>query len=486
MSIHSRVLLGIVLIIGSGMYFLADWVSSELKPQYRESTEEPLVDASRVLASVASEIAYEYGIDSPRFRDLFHRAFERAYAEHFSAQIYDLEKTSVDFRVYITNKKGRVIFDSANGFDEGEDYSQWNDVYRTLHGEYGARTSRDDPSDPNSSVLYVAAPVNLNGELIGVLAVGKPTRNANIFIAAAQSHFLIGALAVGLGLLLVSLILSSMITRPIARLTRYAREVRDGGRPKLPKLGSSETRDLGIAFEEMRDALEGKQYIESFVQSLTHEIKSPLSAIRGASELLEESMDADRRSQFLGNIRAETDRLQTIVDRLLELASLEARKLPLELSPLELTELIDEVIDWGELIREEDEIRLKRDFSGPVVVMGDRFLLERAVTNLVKNAIEFSPRRGEVLFRLEQREKELELQIVDHGPGIPEYAKERVFERFYSLARPNSGKKSSGLGLNFAREVAEQHGGKVYVKNVREKEEAFTVAGLILPWEGST
>lgn len=113
------------------------WVGDDLTPQYRESTEEPLVDAARILAEIAAATATQGRVQEGLFRTAFRRVAERP----FTAQIYDLNKTRVDFRVYITDMRGIVLFDSDHGRDEGKDYLQWRDVHLTLRGQYGARST---------------------------------------------------------------------------------------------------------------------------------------------------------------------------------------------------------------------------------------------------------------------------------------------------------------------------------------------------------
>jgi two-component system sensor histidine kinase CreC len=126
----------------------------------------------------------------------------------------------------------------------------------------------------------------------------------------------------GLAAVFLSYIVSLWITRPIKRLTDYANAIRQGKRVEFPELDRSEIGEMGYAFAKMQETLEGKKYVEQYVQKLTHEVKSPLSAIRGAAELLEEKMEPGQRGRFLSNIRHEANRIQEIVDRMLELSAL--------------------------------------------------------------------------------------------------------------------------------------------------------------------
>jgi two-component system sensor histidine kinase CreC len=204
------------------------------------------------------------------------------------------------------------------------------------------------------------------------------------------------------------------------------------------------------------------------VQALTHQIKAPLAAVRGASELLQEEMPPDDRRRFLANIRAETDRIQRIVDRLLELAAVEKRK------GLEDVELID-LGELGGAVLEELRPALaarglRTELVPPatgraVTITGERFLVRQAVLNLVHNAGEFSPRGGVIQLAVSTENGLARLAVLDRGAGVPDYALGRVFERFYSLPRPDTGAKGTGLGLSLVREIAHLHGGSARLEN---------------------
>jgi two-component system sensor histidine kinase CreC len=442
-------------------YFFVDWIVRDLTPQYREATEEPLVDSARVLAELAAASV----VDGEVELDLFRVAFSKAYETSFRAKIYGLEKNSVDFRVYLTDEKGIVIFDSDSGRDEGKDYSLWRDVALTLQGQYGARTSRDTPRGPDYSVLYVAAPIVSDGKLIGVLSVGKPTENANRFIYEAKRKIVFGCLTGGALILFLVFFLSEMISRPIRALTDYANSLRSGKRGDYPQGGSAETRELAEAFEAMREALDGKQYIENYVQTLTHEIKSPLSAVQGAVELLQEDVPIEQRKRFLGNILGETHRIKEIVDKLLLLSSLENRQAPEDVEDINVVELLGEVEQSMSPLLSSRSIAFSVCAEGEYSIRADRFLLRHAVENLIHNAVDFTPQGGKVEIVVSSSEGMLTISVLDSGSGIPDYAVTRVFERFYSLNRPGTGKKSSGLGLSLVKEVAELHRGTLSVRN---------------------
>ncbi len=216
-----------------------------------------------------------------------------------------------------------------------------------------------------------------------------------------------------------------------------------------------------------------------YVQTLTHELKSPLSAIRGATELLQEpNMPPASREQFLRNIAGETQRIQEVVDRMLELTALEARRSLEHVAPLDLGMLVDEAVAAAAPVAAIHQVHLRREAGTSLQVEGDPFLLRRAIDNLLANAIDFSPAGGEIAVRVEGDAREARVRVDDQGPGIPAYAQQHLFEKFYSLPRPGTGRKSTGLGLSFVRHIATLHHGRITLTN---REPAGATATLTLP-----
>ncbi|MCP5468482.1 MAG: two-component system sensor histidine kinase CreC [Deltaproteobacteria bacterium] len=464
LKLRTRIMLIFITLVGIGFYFLVGFVLDNLRLRYLESVEEVLVDQTNILATILQSEMTDERIPVDNFR----KAFEYVAGRTFSSQIYQFTKTDVDQMVYIADAKGIIIFDSNRGAEEGKDYSQWRDVAYTLRGQYGARATRLNPNDPNSSILYIAAPIYWKEKIVGVVTVSKPTRNINLFIESARPQILIAGAVVGLSVIFLGIALSMWVTQPIQRLTRYARAVRDGKSVKFPKLGGSEMGEMGSAFEEMREALEGKKYVEQYIQHLTHELKSPLSAISGAAEILEEEIPQEKRQQFVKNIQTESQRMRLIVERMLQLSSLEVRRGLHQVEEIDCQDILQRALSNLNLTIQEKEIQIKQEFGARCHFQGERFLIEQVLINVLQNAIEFSPVGGYVSIHASINEQdELELCIKDEGPGIPDYAIDRIFEKFYSLPRPSSGRKSSGLGLSFVYEVIRLHHGKIHVESLK-------------------
>lgn len=461
MRFSLRIFLGYFALLGVALWIVIRGFSQELVPGMRQSLEETLVDTANLLAEVVSAEVADGNIREGRFAQAMAAFGER----RFGAVIWFLKKRDPSLVVYITDASGIVIYDSRGGRNLGKDYSRWNDVYLTLRGRYGARSTPQDPEDEFSSVMYVAAPIRNEERTIGVLTVGKPSVAVQPFIDAALRNIRERGLWLMLAALLVGAVLSHWLTLSVRRLTEYARAVRGGRRATMPKLRERELSQLAEAMEAMRRELEGKDHVETTLHTLTHEMKSPLAAIRGAAELIAEDMPRDQQARFIVNIQSESRRLGQIVEKLLGLAALEKRRGLDRVEILDLAALVRRLIEDKTPLLLARNLRLDFESAGPAQGRGEAFLLRQAIDNLLDNAIDFSRPGGEISVRLEADGDHWILSVRDRGTGIPEYARDRLFERFYSLPRPDGGPKSSGLGLSLVREVASLHGGEILIDN---------------------
>ena len=468
MTKRNRVFAAILLAYAIGVGWLMWRLLADIDPRYRESAEESLVETAHLMAAQIEQRWFERAVTpaepvidvavlEPLFRDL--------YARELDADIFGFKKTRIELRMTVVDAQGRVVFDSL-GRATGQDHSRWRDIRLALEGRYGARTSPDLVNDATTSVMYVAAPLKHDGQIVGAVSVGKPAQSFGQFVAAARRKTIVIGITSVLAVALLVVILSLWLVRPFGLIADYVRYVRSQRTLSLPRLSRRALHTLGAAYHEMRDALVGRNYVADYVQTLTHELKSPLSAIRGAAELLHErEMPAADRERFVANIERETARIQELVDRMMELAALESRRTLERSAPVALRALLEERMASARAAGAPRGIELSLDAPDDAVVEGDALLLQRAVGNLLDNALDFSPTGGRIELSLSLRGRQVEIGVRDHGPGIPDYADERVFEKFYSLARPGSQRRSTGLGLPFVREIAALHHGRIALRN---------------------
>jgi two-component system sensor histidine kinase CreC len=460
MKIGLRILLGYFLIVGLAAWFLMNVFVAEVKPGVRSTLEDTLVDTAELLAGVVAD-GMRAGVPqaAPKL-DLM-----RDYARrHIDVNINGVTKRRLDYRIYITDARGIVVYDSE-GRDAGKDYSRWNDVYLTLQGKYGARSTRSVDGDDRSTVMYVAAPIKDGERIVGVLTVAKPLSSVQAFVDRSQRTIMQRGAVLLVVSLLIGLAFAWWLARSLRLLMQYVSEVEAGHKAVLPALGNNEIGTLGRALHAMRMRLEGKEYAEQLMHTLAHELKSPIAAIQGSAELLSEDMPPAEFRHFLDNILSQNARQKQLIDKLLALVRVEQQQGLEAAEAVDTTALLRQAAADVAGRLQQQGLRLQLALPPvPPLLRGDALLLRQAVGNLLENAIDFAPAGSEIGLALQADGDAARIVVTDAGPGIPHYAADRLFERFYSLPRPGGG-KSTGLGLPFVREVAALHGGAVSVAN---------------------
>lgn len=455
MKIRTAIFVVYVAVSAVGFVILMGLMLRDVRLRYIESMRRTLGDTAAFLAVLAA--------DGPRS--------EGAWTQRLAT----LPPNAELLRVFASDTAGRLVWDSAHGRDVGQVYP-W-----PMFG--GGRMASENYSLPNvaevAGELRVRAPVRIGGELVGWVGVGRSLATITEGVSEARWRLATYAGTIAAVMVAAGWWIASRLTHSLERLTAYAEAVRDGRAAVPPESKATEIAALGRAFEEMRVTLEGKAHVERYTQALAHEFKAPLSAIRGAAELLAEDLPAEERARFVANLRAESDRLQLIVERLLELSALEARRAGTALeSDVDLRRVVAGACEGARAAAEAKRVTLALRGGDEPVVRGEPFLLGQAVGNLVQNALEFTPAGGVVTVDIGTRADVVCVRIEDTGAGVPDYALARIFERFYSLPRPATGRKSSGLGLSIVREIARLHGGEVTLEN---RSEGGACATLTLP-----
>jgi two-component system sensor histidine kinase CreC len=466
-----RLLLGFFLITGIAAFFVLRVFVLEVRPSVREVMEDMLVDTANILAELARDdlarLAPGGTLEGSRFA-----AGLRDYATRpVDAKIWGLAKQTLDYRVYVTDAAGRVVFDSGlpqGGSAIGEDYSRWRDVALTLTGRYGARSTREAPGDEGSTVMYVAAPIKAGDKVLGTLTVAKPMRTVQKFVDRAERKILLqGAALLGLSLV-IGVLVTGWVVWSVRRLRGYAQQVQFGERLAAPRI-SGELGELAAAMEAMRDRLDGHEYLEQSVRALTHELKSPMTAIAGAAELLQGELPAADRERFAAQIQQQVGRQRALVERLLELSKLEHRRALEHATTLDLGDCAQRALQQVEGRARQHGLVVEWVAREPTGVQGEADLIEMAIGNLLDNAIDFSPRDARLELRVARRDGEAVFELRDHGPGAPDFALARLGQRFYSTPRPAAAgevaRKGSGLGLAIVREIASLHGGRLEIVN---------------------
>lgn len=464
LSLSIRIFIAYILFSAISAIFIWHSVVKEISPGIRQSTEEGLVDTANLLAEVFREPFISGELSSISSRDILMRYQER----NPNALIWGVEKNQLDYSFYITDSDGIVVLDSAME-NEGKDFSKWNDVYLTLQGEYGARSTRLNPYDETTNIMYVGAPIiSDNDQIVGVVSVSKPTSSLLPYIDKAKSRiiFIISTLAL-LGLT-IGVFMSWWISREIRKIKNYAHKVSIGEKVTLDlsQIRSNEFYDLAKALQNMRTKLDGKSYIEQYIQTLTHELKSPLTGISTSIELIDASMPQDQRQKFLNNIQSETIRLQHLIEELLKLSQLEQKQELKHTSKILLNDQVRELVTIFDAQINQKKIQLNIQSDGDLWIDGDKFWIQQAIINLLDNAVRHTDQGGNIRIKVSRSHSSIE--ILNSGAHIPEFAIGKLTQKFFSLPDQKSGSRSSGLGLSLVLEIMSLHKGRLNIENISE------------------
>jgi signal transduction histidine kinase len=319
----------------------------------------------------------------------------------------------------------------------------------------------------------------VNGKAVGAVSVSKSTNRIRNFISRALQGFVWpGVIALFLATAMAYL-LSAYITRIIRDLASRAERVAAGeGNVRLETWTRSELGTLARAVERMREKLEGKAYVEEMATNLSHELKTPLAAIRGSAELLEgpASDDPAARAKFLANIQGEVGRLDRIVTEVLKLSRIEAHQPGTEARPIDAGTAANEIAETYQRRAADLGLEFHSEIAeGTLSIRVPEMQLKQLFTNLLDNAIQFTAAGRSVRFRAGRKDNVVEFEVSDEGSGIEPELLPKIFDRFFTTANPRTGNRGTGLGLAIAKSIATANGGRISVESELGRGSRFTV-----------
>jgi two-component system sensor histidine kinase ChvG len=316
-------------------------------------------------------------------------------------------------------------------------------------------------------LLFVTEPIRIDGDVPAVVYVTRSTQPVLVELYRIRTG-LVRVLAVAFVFcFVVTLALAWSISRPLSKLSRAASRIAHGERDvPVPVGGSGEVRELGEAFFAMASKLDARaQSMRDFAADVAHEFKSPLTSIRGAAELLREAAadDPPARDRFLNNIELDAERLDRLVTRLLELSRLDASTDTM--TTVDLETLVRRVAERAS----DGMVSVTLDYRASKRLVRARAPdLERAIQNVVDNAVRFSRAGAVVAIRVDDNmhrpggARALVVSVSDEGPGIAPENLGRIFDRFFTTDADRNG---TGLGLAIVRTVMDAHGGRVWAES---------------------
>ncbi|CUS04908.2 putative Histidine kinase [Candidatus Promineifilum breve] len=389
-----------------------------------------------------------------------------------------------DVRILVVDTEAeQIVFDTNTGDDWVGDELTSIERPQSLVLTNGGRDSifGSFVHTNGSRWLVFAEPHPALGRALIFYAQAEPTAGEFFNEYFLRPLVYAGGLALLLALLL-ALIIARSVARPLGTMAGAAEAIARGDYDqRVPPQGPDEVQRVAGSFNSMAAQVKATQQAQrDFVANVSHDLKTPLTAISGWSQaLLDGAAEApDERQRAAETIYNEAGRMERMVNELLDLARMESGQLQLKMRPVDLSQLLTDV-HHSQLPRARaKDIELTLDAAIPLPTMGDPDRLTQIFTNLADNALAYTPAGGRVHLATRVAGGSVEGIVTDSGPGIPAEELPRVFERFYRLeksrARGENG-RGSGLGLAIVYELVTAHGGQISVSSEVGRGSAFIV-----------
>ena len=461
--------------IGTKLFLLYFIVSSSLLWLFAqrttfESAKSVLVEVSSLMSRVASQNNKDGKIDL--------ETFETLIVNYLRSQRNTIDKNNPqkleNLAIYVTDKDGLLVLDSR-GLTLGKDMRDANEVESALSGvtdstsvvmeeTAGSKKARGAVIEYflKSRFLNASNPIyGNNGEIIGSVVVVAP-----LIDLMGESYLLRFIFYIFVISLLFGFLGSYRISRNINRIQKYTSNLFGGEDVLMPDL-NNQFNKLARTIRDARADVELKDDVEQYIDTLAHELRTPITGIQLTAENLLTPMSDKQRKRFVENILESNRHMDILVNRLLELSRIERREALKNVEILNIKEAVNTVLNAPSRVKTilDKDLNIDIQISSNATLNGEKILLEQAIGNIINNALDFSPASGKITIKASQTNNAITIIVLDDGAGIPPQVINKLFTRFFSVTRPDTGARGNGLGLRFVRKIMKLHGGEVSLQN---------------------
>jgi len=411
----------------------------------------------------------------------------------------ELEAASADLggRLLVLDESGKVQADSLRQQNGSRMMiSEVTDILSLGHlSAYGVHTliKQEEPSaafnivrliqpfDGSAEwVAYCAAALIDQNRTIGVLLYSSPIQDMMQRVFNLQDLMILYFLIAACIAMIIALVFSRIISRPIISLTRSIQRMGRGDfSVRVPVKGSGELRRLSETFNTMSEKLEMlDQSRNQFVSNASHELKTPLATMKILLEsiIYQPDMDYEMRTEFMTDINKEIDRLNMVISDLLTLVSMDSKTMRLNRTTFSLSQLVSDTATRLKLVMDKRNQELKLQLNDRCDMYADNAKLTQVIYNLMENASKYTQEGGTIRVRLVRSGRNAILTVSDNGPGIPKEDQAHIFDRFYRVDKARSRETGgTGLGLSIVHQMVLMHGGTVSVDSEEGHGTSFTV-----------
>lgn len=403
---------------------------------------------------------------------------DRSSYTYFESYIKTLGKEKgFNGRIVVVDKLGYIIADSAAA-DKGHTVMN-KQVFNALNkGESAEAFTRGDQK-VMSAVVSITDKENKD-EVLGAVVVTADISDIYISLGEMQNQVYLLSLLTSLLIGLLSFFTSSIISRPLKVLMKFVQKITNGQLDqKVDTKGKDEIAELGNAFNHMAEQLQRVEHSrQEFVSNVSHELKTPLSSIKVLTEslLFQENVPVEMYQEFFMDINSEVDRLNNIISDLLTLVRLDQTEVPMNIKTTNLNDMTQAILKRLIPLAKKKDIKMIYQSHKEIFVDIDEVKLTLAISNLIENAIKYTPEGGEVRVILQSDLQDAWVSVEDTGLGIAKDEQSKIFERFYRTDKTrNRETGGTGLGLSITYRTVIMHNGSIQVESEEGKGSIFTV-----------
>lgn len=385
-------------------------------------------------------------------------------------------------RILVLSSEGTVVADSHSLFNGMEITTA--EVYDILNlrmnRSYGFHNL--DAQGQNQWYGYYASAIIYNGQRIGLVLYASSVMDLVLQLDSLQMVIQIYFFSVLVIVLFLGFIISDYISRPINKLNNALLQTTHGDfTVRADAKGNDEISELARTFNMMTEKLENLDATRNrFISNASHELKTPLSAIKVLVENIllqpDDEMDPEMVRDFLTDVDKEVDRMTVMVSDLLTLVQMDSGAVTLRLAPAQLSEIVEETVKRLRPLAQSRNITIQARYEENPTVLADRLRLGQVLYNLIDNSIKYARADGHVIVTVDRSESDAIVTVQDDGIGIPEKDLPNLFDRFYRVDKARSrATGGTGLGLSIVREMVHLHHGRITVESQEGIGTCFTI-----------
>ena len=385
---------------------------------------------------------------------------------------------SEDYRIMVLDSSCVVVYDT--GYENTGKTFLLPEVIQALQDKDTAREQE------NGTVYAAASITGAADRRAGVVLIVDDMQDVHDTVGDIGSASYLVLAAVLIVVITIMVAISKVFTEPVKNLIGVIQKMSEGHFEQRVKVNDkihNEVVDLAIACNQMADQLEKVESTrQQFVSNVSHELKTPLSSVKVLSEsiLLQEDVPKEMYVEFLHDINSEVDRMTAIINDLLTLVKLDQKEIPLNFKEGDLNQLMADIAKRLQPLADAKEIELKMDYLKEIKADMDEMKLSLAISNLIDNAIKYTPEKGIVRVTLDADHQHAFITVADTGIGIPEDEVNRIFERFYRVDKTRDRETGgTGLGLSMTHSTIMMHNGSIKVTS-KEEEGTTILVGIPL------